>query len=108
MATRLDAAQGRRQAELPLNFVFTDLGETHVVTLENAVLHHRQRDADPGAAATVTLTRDFLVQLATGQAGLREMIFSDDLAVDGQPTRSCSRSSRSSTSADGRFPIVTP
>ena len=29
------------------------------------------------------LTRDFLVQLATGQAGLREMIFSDDLAVDG-------------------------
>ncbi|MBI5506685.1 MAG: MBL fold metallo-hydrolase, partial [Deltaproteobacteria bacterium] len=69
---------------LTLNFVFTDLGQTHVLTIENAVLHHHKRTvADPSATATVTLTRDFLVRLSTGQAGLREMIFSNDLAVEG-------------------------
>jgi alkyl sulfatase BDS1-like metallo-beta-lactamase superfamily hydrolase len=106
LATRLDAtkADGKR---VSINFVFSDLGETHVVTIENAVLHHRQRDADPAAAATVQLTRDFLVQLATGQAGLREMIFSDDLAVTGSRLELLSFFSLFDKS-DGRFPIVTP
>ena len=106
MATRLDATKADGKT-LAINFVFTDLGETHVVTLENAVLHHHQRDADPAAAATVNLTRDFLVQLATGQAGLREMIFSDDLAVTGSRLELLSFFSLFDRS-DGQFPIVTP
>jgi alkyl sulfatase BDS1-like metallo-beta-lactamase superfamily hydrolase len=69
---------------MKLNFVFTDLGQSYVLTLENAVLHHHKTAApDPGASVTVRLTRDFLVHLITGQAGLREMIFSDELAVEG-------------------------
>jgi alkyl sulfatase BDS1-like metallo-beta-lactamase superfamily hydrolase len=95
MATRLDAAKADGE-QLSINFVFSDLGETHVVTIENAVLHHHQRDADPAAAATVLLTRDFLVQLATGQAGLREMIFSDDSRCGQYPARTALDSSRSS------------
>ena len=54
------------------------------------------------------LTRDFLVQLATGQAGLREMIFSDDLAVEGSRLELLSFFSLLDRSADGKFPIVTP
>src|SRR5262249_41144348 len=72
MAARLNGPKAVGK-DLKLNFVFTDLGESHVVTVENAVLHHARRDPDPGAAATVRLTRDFLVRIATGQAGLREM-----------------------------------
>jgi len=106
LATRLDAAKADGK-QVAINFIFSDLGETHVVTIENAVLHHRQRDADPAAAATVRLTRDFLVQLATGQAGLREMIFSDDLAVTGSRLELLSFFSLFDKS-DGHFPIVTP
>jgi len=73
-------ADGKR---LKFNFIFTDLDESYVLDLENAVLHSRRRDPDPGATVTVRLTREFLVRLLTGQAGLREMIFSDELNVDG-------------------------
>jgi alkyl sulfatase BDS1-like metallo-beta-lactamase superfamily hydrolase len=63
--------------------VFTDLGETWVLALENAVLHAARRDADTSAAATVKLTRDLLVRLVTAQVGLRELVFSDELSVEG-------------------------
>jgi alkyl sulfatase BDS1-like metallo-beta-lactamase superfamily hydrolase len=59
------------------------VGETHVLRLENAVLHHARREADGGAAATVKLTRDLFLRLGTGQVGLRELVFSDELDVDG-------------------------
>jgi alkyl sulfatase BDS1-like metallo-beta-lactamase superfamily hydrolase len=107
MATRVNGpkADGRK---LVLNFVFTDLGETHVLALENAVLHHRRRpEPDPGAAATVRLTRPFLIGLATGQVGLREAIFSDDLAVEGSRLELLSFFSLLDTPQPS-FPIVTP
>jgi alkyl sulfatase BDS1-like metallo-beta-lactamase superfamily hydrolase len=106
MATRVD---GGKAAEKPvtLNFVFTDVNETHVLSLSNGVLHHRKRDADPQADATVKLTRDFLVRLSLGQAGLREMIFSNDLAVEGS-RRSLLGFFALLDRPDGRFPIVTP
>src|SRR5262249_15005621 len=82
MATRLNGpkAEGKR---MTINFIFSDLGESYVVEVENGVLHHRKRDPDPDAAATVKLTRNFLVKLATGQAGLRDLLFSSDLEVSG-------------------------
>jgi alkyl sulfatase BDS1-like metallo-beta-lactamase superfamily hydrolase len=82
MATRLDGpgAQGR---ETTINFVFSDLDESFVLTLKNAVLHHKRRDPDPGADATIRLTRDLFLRLAMRQVGLREAIFSDELEVDG-------------------------
>jgi len=106
MAVRLNGPKAVGK-DVTLNFVFTDLGESHVVTVENAVLHHAKRDPDPGAAATVKLTRAFLVRLATGQAGLREMIFSPDLHVDGSRLALLSFFSLLDN-PDGRFPIVTP
>jgi alkyl sulfatase BDS1-like metallo-beta-lactamase superfamily hydrolase len=93
--------------ELKLNFVFTDLGETHVVELSNAVLHHRMRDADPAATATVRLTRDLLVRISTGLAGVREMVFSDDLAIEGSRLDVLSFFSVLDR-PDGKFAIVTP
>jgi alkyl sulfatase BDS1-like metallo-beta-lactamase superfamily hydrolase len=82
MAARIDgpSADGK---DTTLNLTFSDLGETWVLSLKNAVLHAKQGDPSPDAAATVTLTRPFLVRLVTGQSGLRELVFSDELQVDG-------------------------
>src|SRR3990172_7408200 len=104
MATRLDGPEAADES-MTLNFVFTDLGETHVLTLENAVLHHARREADPAAAATLRLTQDVFLRLATGQAGLRDLIFSDELDVEGSRTRLLSFFSLFDR-PDGRFPIV--
>ena len=106
MSVRIDGAKAA-QKHTRLNFVFTDLGETHVLALENGVLHHWKRAADPAADVTVRLTREFLLRLATKQAGLRELIFSDELAVEGSRLDLLSFLSMLD-SPDGRFPIVTP
>jgi alkyl sulfatase BDS1-like metallo-beta-lactamase superfamily hydrolase len=55
----------------------------------------------------VKLTRDLLVRISTGQAGLREMIFSDDLAIEGSRLDVLSFFSLLDK-PDPQFPIVTP
>jgi alkyl sulfatase BDS1-like metallo-beta-lactamase superfamily hydrolase len=93
---------------MTLSFLFTDVGESHLLTLENSVLHHHRRpDPDPAADVTVRLTKDFFLRLVTRQAGLREMIFSDDFAVSGSRLELLTFFSLLDR-PDGRFPIVTP
>ncbi len=106
MAARLDgpAAEGKRAA---VNFVFTDLGESYLLELENSVLHHRRRDPDPDADVTVHLTQRYFLRLTTGQLGLREALFSDDLDVDGSRTALLSFL-RLFENPDETFAIVTP
>jgi alkyl sulfatase BDS1-like metallo-beta-lactamase superfamily hydrolase len=107
MATRVDGPKAAAQDPVTLNFVFTDVGETHVLDLENAVLHHRQADADPDAAATVKLTRELFLRLGTGAVGLRELVFSDELDVDGSRTALLSFFGVLDA-PDPNFAIVTP
>jgi len=106
MATRIDPekAEGKR---ILLNFMFTDEGETHVVELSNSVLHHHRRSPDPAASATIRLTRPFLLKLATGQAGLRDLVFSESFDVEGSRTDVLQFFSMLGK-PDGLFPIVTP
>ena len=66
-----------------INFEFTDLGEVHVLQLENAVLHHSSGRAAQDADATVSITHDLFVKLLTRQAGAREILFSDEVGVQG-------------------------
>jgi len=106
MATRLDPADAAG-ADTVINFVFTDLGETHVIWLENAVLHHEARVADPDADATVRLTHEFFLRLITRQVGLRETLFSDELSVEGSRTTLLGFFAGLEP-PDDRFPIVTP
>lgn len=94
-------------ADTTLNLTFTDLRQTWVLTLKNAVLHAAERPPDPAAAATVTLSRAYLVRLVTGQSSLREMVFSDELQVDG--SRMALLSFLMLLERPGEpFPIVTP
>lgn len=106
MAARLNGPKAEGKT-MRLNFVFTDVGETHVLTLENSVLHHEQREADPQATVTLTLTKEFLVRLATREAGLREMIFSEDFKVNGSRLELL-EFFRLLDNPDGSFDIVTP
>jgi len=57
--------------------------------------------------ATVRLTRALLVRLVTGQAGLRDLVFSDELSVDGSRLALVSFLRLFDTPM-GDFPIVTP
>jgi alkyl sulfatase BDS1-like metallo-beta-lactamase superfamily hydrolase len=107
MAARIDGPKAAAQDPVTLNFVFSDLGETHVLNVENGVLHHWQREADPNAAVTVKLTRELFLKMVTGQVGLQEMIFSDDLDVDGSRPALLSFFGLIDP-VDGNFPIVTP
>jgi alkyl sulfatase BDS1-like metallo-beta-lactamase superfamily hydrolase len=106
MAVRLNGpdADGKR---MTFNFVFDDVRETHVIELENAVMHHRQAAAVAGADATVHLTRNLLVRLGTGEAGLKDVVMSDDLKVDGSRLKLLSFLSLLDK-PEPRFAIVTP
>jgi len=106
MATRLNGPKAEG-VKTKINFFFTDLNETYVIDVSNSVLHHQRGEPDPKADATVKLTREFLVKLATGQAGLRDMLFSSDLEVEGSRTSLLSFFSMLDR-PDGQFPIVTP
>lgn len=86
-----------RAARPALNLVYTDVGEAHVLNVENGVLHHWQREADPDAAVTVELTRGVFLKMVTRQVGLRELIFSDDPSTPTAAAPRCSRSSDSWT-----------
>ena len=106
MAVRLNGpdADGKR---MTFNFIFDDVKETHVVELENAVLHHQQADPVPGADATVHLTRELLVRLGIGDAGIKDIVLSDELKVEGSRLKLLSFLSMIDR-PDGRFAIVTP
>ncbi len=106
MAARIDGEKAADE-NLKLNFTFTDVGESYVLRIANGVLNYRRAEPDPSADVTLRLTRDFWLRLAIGSAGLREMIFSDDLDVDGSRLKLMSFFSLMDK-PDGAFNIVTP
>jgi alkyl sulfatase BDS1-like metallo-beta-lactamase superfamily hydrolase len=78
------------------------------VTVENAVLHHHRYDEPlPDADATVRLTRDLLIGLGSGQAGLKDLVMSDDLQVEGSRLKLLAFLSLIER-PNPAFPIVTP
>jgi alkyl sulfatase BDS1-like metallo-beta-lactamase superfamily hydrolase len=66
-----------------INFEFTDLGESHTLELENAVLYHRSGTLSPDANATVRISHALFVKMITGNAGIKEVLFSDDVSLEG-------------------------
>jgi alkyl sulfatase BDS1-like metallo-beta-lactamase superfamily hydrolase len=82
MATRVNGPKADGE-ELTFNFVFTDVDQTFVLHLQNAVLHHREAAPDPHATATVRLTRAVWLGLVTRRLSIARLAVSDDFAVDG-------------------------
>ena len=106
MAVRLDGPAAADKT-MVFNVAFTDLKESHVLTLKNAVLHHRAAPPDPEANATLEITQDLFVRILTGQAGLKETLFSDQLKVSGSKLDLLSFL-RLLDRPEGNFNIVTP
>jgi len=97
-------AEGR---DTVVNIVFTDLDESYVLSLENAVLHHRKDDPDPEADAAIQLTHDLFLRMLTGQVGIKETLFSDELETSGNRVELV-RFLSLFDKPQGTFPIVTP
>ncbi|MFQ5514782.1 MAG: alkyl/aryl-sulfatase [Myxococcota bacterium] len=82
LATRLNGpeAEGKR---MTIRLVFTDLAETYTLSLRNAVLHHQPGAGSSQADAEIRLSKRLFLRMVTRQLGLRELIFSDELDVEG-------------------------
>ena len=82
MAAGLDgpAADGKN---LKVNLVLTDLKESYVLWIENAVLHFKKAAPAADANATLTLTQPIFIKMMAGTAGIKDTLLSDDLKVDG-------------------------
>ncbi len=106
MAARLNApmAEGK---EMIVNLIFTDLDTTFVLELKNSVLRHYERDAHPDANASLKVTHELYLKMLTGQAGLKDTLFSDDLQIEGSKLDLIGFF-RLFDKPDGTFNIVTP
>ncbi len=104
MAASLDgpAAAGK---DLKINLVLTDLKESYVLWLENAVLHFKRGTA-PDANATLTLTKPIFVKMVAGTAGVKDTLLSDELQVKGSKI-DLVRFFGLLDKAAGVFPVVT-
>ncbi|MGH8443428.1 MAG: alkyl/aryl-sulfatase [Nevskiaceae bacterium] len=74
---------GAAGKELKINLVLTDLKESHVLWIENAVLHHRRGPPADDANATLALTHAMFVRMVSGAAGAKDLLLSDDVKVTG-------------------------
>ena len=82
MAAGLDgpAADGKN---LKVNLVLTDIKESYVLWIENAVLHFKKAAPATDANATLTLTKPIFIKMMAGTAGIKDTLLSDDLKIDG-------------------------
>ncbi len=82
MAARLNAPKAEGK-DMIVNLIFTDLDETYVLELKNSVLRHYERDPHPDANVSMKITHDLYLRMLTGNAGIKDTLFSDDLKVEG-------------------------
>ncbi|MFZ1606876.1 MAG: alkyl sulfatase C-terminal domain-containing protein, partial [Rhodoferax sp.] len=82
MAAGLDgpAADGKN---LKVNLVLSDIKESYVLWIENAVLHYKKAAPATDANATLTLTKSIFIKMMAGTAGVKDTLLSDDLKIDG-------------------------
>ncbi len=105
MAASLDGSKAA-DSNLKINLVFSDLEESYLLWIENAVLHFRKAPPETDANATLTLTKPFFLKMMTGQAGASDLLFSSDVKIDGSKI-DLGRFLLMIEKAPGTFPIVT-
>ena len=105
MAAGLDgpAADGKN---LKVNLVLSDIKESYVLWIENAVLHYKKAAPATDANATLTLTKSIFIKMMAGTAGVKDTLLSDDLKIDGSKI-DLARFFGLIDKAPGNFAIVT-
>lgn len=106
MAAGLDgpAAEGKNWK---INLIFTDTGESYVLWLENAVLHHKRAAPEKDANTSLTLTQPIFIKMMAGTAGVKDTLLNDDLKIEGSKI-DLVRFLALIDKAPGTFNIVTP
>lgn len=99
---------GPKAGDTPLsvNLVFSDLGESYVLRIDNGVLHFKKALPATDANATLTLTKAFFLRMVTGGAGAKDLLLSDQTKIDGSKL-DLGRFFALIEKAPGTFPIVT-
>ena len=82
MAVRLNGPDAEGKS-IKVKIIFSDIGESYELSLENSVLHHRAAGPESPADATLSVTYDLFIRMMIGQAGLKDTLFSDELEVEG-------------------------
>ena len=93
--------------EFELNIYFTDLDNNYVLTLKNAVLHHKLAPKSSTANATLNISHELFIDLIIGNAGVKDVLFSDELEIEGSKIDLASFFSKLDK-PKGVFNIVTP
>ncbi|MCK8043461.1 MBL fold metallo-hydrolase [Shewanella sp. 1CM18E] len=93
--------------EFILNINFTDLDKNYVLELKNSVLHHKLAPKSAMVNATLNISHELFVDLIIGKAGVKEVLFSDELEIEGSKLDLVSFFS-SLDKPKGVFNIVTP
>jgi alkyl sulfatase BDS1-like metallo-beta-lactamase superfamily hydrolase len=106
LAVRLNGEKAEGE-HIILNFVFTDIGETHVLELENAVLHHEQAPAREDADVTLKLARSTWDSIVIREISLQGALLDGAIDVDGSRLSLLSFFSMLDT-FEPTFEIVTP
>lgn len=104
-AASLDPARAEG-VNLKVNLVFSDLGETYVLSVANSVMRYRRGAADPEANATLTLSKAVYLQLLSGRLTARQALMGGDAQLGGNPL-ALGRFFGLFQAASGNFPIVT-
>ncbi len=99
---------GPKAAEVSykINIVLPDIGESHVLKIENAVLHHHKAPPADDADATLKITKALFLRLMTGQAGALDLATSSEAQVEGSRL-ALGKFFLLFDKAPGTFPIVT-
>lgn len=82
MAAALNGPEAEGK-DYKLNLVLSDVKESYVLWIENAVLHYHKSPAVSDANATLTLTKPLFVKMMVGTFGIKDAVMSNDLKVDG-------------------------
>jgi len=86
LSVRLNAkkAEGKKFA---VNFDFTDINEQYALYLENSTLNYRKGKREEQAAVSLTITKDGLLSVFSGQAKFAQLAKSGAAKVTGNPLK---------------------
>ncbi len=106
LSVRLNADKANGKT-FRINFVFTDIEQSIVVNVENSVMHYHESEPSPDADATLNVTHDMYLRLASGQIGIARALLSNEMSVDGSEV-ALAGFFRLFDKPEGTFAIVTP
>ena len=82
LSVQLDAGKAEGES-LKLNVLFTERKQNFVLTIRNSVMYYREAPVDDTADVSINTTQKMFIAILLGQVGIKEMVGSDQLSVDG-------------------------